>query len=227
MIVALSAYKNSGKDTAADYLIKNYDFVRVAFADPLKDSVAEMFGISRDSLDNPALKESPLLNFPVKPQDPYSKMIANFLVKEFRTKEGKVSQVFFTTVNQGLVQDANGKPNYEDLFWTPRALAILHGSTMRSVDSAHWVKQALVKAGLQTKNVVITDLRYKSEVNQLREAFGSKLTTARINRFDSSPSSDPSELDLQGYSHDFEIENKGTLEDFYANVDAILAGFEK
>jgi len=227
MILALSAFKGSGKDLAADYLVKNHDFVRVAFADPLKDIAAEMFGIPRDSLDDPNFKEAPLLNYPVKPQDAYSKMIANFLVKEFRTKEGKTSQVFFTTVNQGLVQDANGKPIYEDLFWTPRALAILHGSTMRSVDSAHWVKQALVKAGLQTKNVVITDMRYKSEVNQLREAFGSKLTTARINRFDSSPSSDPSELDLVDFPHDLSIPNKGTIEDFYALLDSIPATYEK
>lgn len=37
MIIGLSGYATSGKDTVADVLEKNYNFRRVAFADALKD----------------------------------------------------------------------------------------------------------------------------------------------------------------------------------------------
>ena len=222
MILALSAFKGSGKDTLADYLVQRHDFVRVAFADPLKDQVAEMFSIPRDTLDDPNFKESPLLNFPVKPQDDYSKMIANFMVKEFRSREGKTSQVFFASSGEGIVQDANGRPQYETLYWTPRALAILIGSTMRSTDSSHWVKQAIKKIHEQNKNVVITDLRYKSEINQLKEEFGDKVVTVRISRYESSPSSDPSELDLLDFKHDYDLDNKGSREDFFEKAEFLI-----
>lgn len=37
MIIALSGKKRAGKDTVAGYLVRDYGFTRVAFADPLKD----------------------------------------------------------------------------------------------------------------------------------------------------------------------------------------------
>ena len=37
MIIGLSGYARSGKDTVAEYLVENYGFVRVAFADSIRD----------------------------------------------------------------------------------------------------------------------------------------------------------------------------------------------
>jgi hypothetical protein len=39
MIIGLSGYAQTGKDTIADYLIKNYGFTRVAFADPIRKAL--------------------------------------------------------------------------------------------------------------------------------------------------------------------------------------------
>jgi hypothetical protein len=36
MIIGLSGYAQSGKDTVADYLVREYGFKRVAFADPIR-----------------------------------------------------------------------------------------------------------------------------------------------------------------------------------------------
>jgi len=38
-IIGISGLKQSGKDTAAQYLVKNFGFTRVAFADPIKDQM--------------------------------------------------------------------------------------------------------------------------------------------------------------------------------------------
>jgi hypothetical protein len=39
MIIGLSGYAQTGKDTVASHLIKNYDFRRVAFADPIRQAL--------------------------------------------------------------------------------------------------------------------------------------------------------------------------------------------
>ena len=39
MIIGLSGYARSGKDTVANYLVENYGFTKVAFADPMRDAL--------------------------------------------------------------------------------------------------------------------------------------------------------------------------------------------
>lgn len=39
MLIGLSGYARSGKDTVADYLVQKYGFTRMAFADPMKESL--------------------------------------------------------------------------------------------------------------------------------------------------------------------------------------------
>lgn len=51
MIVGLSGEKESGKDTVAAYLVKNYEFERRAFADPMKKSIAALFDIPFKDVD--------------------------------------------------------------------------------------------------------------------------------------------------------------------------------
>jgi adenylate kinase family enzyme len=196
-IIALSGWKGSGKDTLAKFLIENHGFRRVAFADVLKDMVSEQYGISRKSLDDSSQKERAILDLPVDPQDGFSQMITNFLYKEFRTASGQVPEL--------------GQAS----FWTPRALAILEGSIKRSVNSRYWVQRALQTIAKNEK-VVLTDMRYGSEMTQIVE-FAEKndqnLVTVRIERFNSSPSSDPSERDLDNADFDITIDNRGDLKD--------------
>lgn len=207
MIISLSAWKKSGKDEASDFLVKKFNFKKISFANVLKDMVAEQYGIPRTSLDDQSLKEAPLFQYPVNPQDDFSKMVTNFLQKEFKKSE-------------------NGQ-----LFWTPRALAILEGSVKRSVNSAYWTSRALnqIKPG---DLAVISDLRYKSEATQIRayaDSIGQKSLLVRINRFDESPSSDPSERDLDDYQgFDEIIENRGTLNEYLSKIsDLTVSSFSK
>jgi len=50
MIVGLSGYAQSGKDTVAEYLIDNYGFVRVAFADPIRDALYALDPLVRGTM---------------------------------------------------------------------------------------------------------------------------------------------------------------------------------
>lgn len=199
MLICLSAWKKSGKDSAADHLIKNMGFKRVSFADPLKDLVSELYGVDRASLDDQSRKELPLLNYPATPTDNFTKTIHDLMKTEFKMVDGQP-------------------------YWTPRALCILEGSTKRSADSAFWVKQALNKISPGDLSV-IADMRYKSEAGQILEwgeKVGEKVVLVRINRFEESPSTDPSERDLDDYpGFHYVINNKGTLEGFLAEIQNI------
>jgi len=42
MIIGLSGYAQSGKDTVADYLVKTHGFTKVAYADPIREALFEL-----------------------------------------------------------------------------------------------------------------------------------------------------------------------------------------
>ncbi|CAB4123624.1 hypothetical protein UFOVP46_60 [uncultured Caudovirales phage] len=55
MIIGLSGFARSGKDTVANYLVSNYGFTKVSFADPMREAlyrldpkieIADMHGVS-------------------------------------------------------------------------------------------------------------------------------------------------------------------------------------
>jgi hypothetical protein len=58
MLIGISGLKRSGKDTAANYLVKNYDFIKRPMAYPLKKICKTLFRFSDNQL-NGELKEVP------------------------------------------------------------------------------------------------------------------------------------------------------------------------
>lgn len=236
-VIAISGWKRSGKDASAEYLIKNHNFKRVAFADVLKDMVADEYDIERSHCDDPAHKEQPLEGYPVTPKDDFSMMIARMMFREFRDINGNAPIDFYIDPS-GAFLGVMGR-DVAQLYWTPRALCILKGSSNRAVDSSFWVGRAVREiktfqanapwSSMETSkvvyngNCVISDLRYISEVEQLRAVFGKDLIVVRINRFDECQSQDPSERNLDNYKgFDYIIENRGTIEELYANLDRIV-----
>lgn len=222
-IVAISGWAKSGKDTSADYLVSN-GYKRVAFADVLKEMVAEQYSIPLEYCHVQDLKEKPLEQYPVIPKDAFSLEIAKLLFKEFRTINGlQATEPYIDPSGTflGSMYDKKGGGAVQ-MYWTPRALCILEGSIKRSVNTSYWVDRAIDKmSSYMTEgfNVVVSDLRYRSEVEQLRQAFRKDLTTVRINRFDSTPSTDASENDLNNAKFDVNIENRGTLDQLIIKLD--------
>ena len=50
MLIGLLGKKRVGKDTVAEYLIEKYNFIRYAFADPIKEIAGIMFNFSYEQL---------------------------------------------------------------------------------------------------------------------------------------------------------------------------------
>lgn len=239
-IIAISGWKRSGKDTAAEQLIKNHGFSRIGFADPLKDMVAKEYDIPREHCDAPEFKEKPILTLPVLPKDNFTLNLAKMLYKEFRTETGHQVPEFHVDPSGAFIGLLPNKgfmvegAHPVQLYWTPRALCILKGSSNRAVRSDYWVKAAIdgvnaksaaAISGLGgTTSFVISDLRYRSELDQLRQAFGKNLVTVRVNRFDTCASDDPSERDLDSAKFDVVLDNKGTIEEFQSKVEELVNG---
>ena len=228
-IICFSGWKGSGKDALAGYFVEKFGAVRVALADPLKDSVASEFKIDRTSLDDPKRKESPLLDMTVNPKDGFSRMIAKFMAKEFADANGNKPDKGEIQENEFVAyfHDRNGFYDERQVYWTPRALAILKGSVNRSVTSNYWTQKTFDKAESYLKEdpsklIVVTDVRYKSELAQFKERFGDQVTFVRVNRFKESPSSDPSERDLDDGKFDHYVDNTGTLERLYEQGSKLL-----
>lgn len=226
-IIAISGWAKSGKDTMASLLIEK-GATRIAFADPLKSNVVrDHEDVTLKMVYEQSLKEKPILSMPVDPEDEFSRMIARFMVKEFRSKDGKTPDdyVYFAGTEDseksfmGMMEDGT----YDKLYWTPRALCILEGSVKRTSDSNYWVKKAIQKAD-ENGVFVISDLRYKSELYGIKMSINPEdtLITVRVNRFKTTNSNDPSERDLDNAEFDYVIENTGSLQDYISKINSIL-----
>ena len=228
-VVALSAWKGSGKDMVADYLVQNHGFERISFADPLKDRVAEQYGLDRASLDDQSQKELPLLDMPCIFTDAFSQHVGMFMYREFRTADGKVAIAVDIDkdghLNSVTYTNSNGDITRckEKLYWTRRALCILEGSSKRTSDKDHWIKQAVAKMKDGGK-YVIADVRYQSEMASLNKAAPGSVIPMRIQRFETTSSQDPSERDLDHYYFEHLINNQNgiTKEGVFAQVESVL-----
>ena len=56
MLIGVCGLEGSGKDTIGDYLVKNYGFVNIRFADLLKDIVSIIFGWKRELLEGATIE---------------------------------------------------------------------------------------------------------------------------------------------------------------------------
>jgi hypothetical protein len=222
MIIGLSGWRRSGKDTAGDFLRK-HGFMRVAYADALKTNVANSYGLSPEHLTDQNLKEEPLLEYPAYVGDKGSLNITSAFMKELCTASGKkLGQYDIMLYTDGCAYH----PVYgEKLYWTPRALMIMEGTTKRAVHKDYWVMQAINKIDKMSesfKGFYISDMRYKSEAESMKKEYGSEFVSVRINRFDDCPSTDASERDLDGYPFDYVIDNKGSLQEFEDKVLSLV-----
>jgi len=217
-VVAISGYKNSGKDRAADILVSKLNFTKVNLASTLKDLVAEEYNIPRSYCDDRLYKEAPINTLPVTPKDNFSLTLCKYMAQEFRDLQGNIPSNYFiddTNNFYGIVGN-----NKVQLYWTPRALCILKGSSNRAVSSKYWTEKVINKINNSTSNTsgyVISDLRYRSEIEQLKLAFDKNLILIRINKQESK-SLDSSERDLDNFYFENIIDNTGTIYDLELKI---------
>jgi len=221
VVLLISGWKRSGKDELAK-IAESYSFQRFSFADDLKQKASKEYGVPLEDFYSNEKKEAPILTLPVYARDAFSDMINSFMFREFRTAAGIRPIGYAKRANGAFTDSQQG----QQLYHTPRSLAILKGSVNRSVDPDFWAKQVspLIQK-LPHSGIVIPDWRYKNEkttVEALARQYGMKTITIRVNRFDTVESNDPSERELDDATFDITIQNRDTLQEFEAAVRSHL-----
>ena len=196
-VIALSGWAGSGKDTVGQWLVDNRGFVRLSFADELKRMVSSQYNIPLEFFHDRELKDQPMMH-----------------VVRTDSSSAAIQDMF-----KGVLSNLHGIEA-----WTPRSLLILEASVKRAVDTNFWAKRvSSVIKNSNLKNVVITDLRYLSEIECLKEE-GIGAVSVRVNRLESPASDDASENDLNDYDFDMVIDNTGTLTDLEEKLNSTFSG---
>lgn len=95
MIIGFAGPKRSGKDYAYNILEKHfYNIARVAFADPIKNKICEIFGIDREELEELKTKEGLFICSPCGLDDKNIGYYGNFSGRELLTGIGMLMRSY-------------------------------------------------------------------------------------------------------------------------------------
>jgi hypothetical protein len=223
MIVAFLGKAGVGKDTAADYLCKKYDFTKVAFADPMKRFCQEIFDFTYEQLWGPSeMRNKPDERYPQSRTrtigDPPGEWVTDYLTPRFAL------QTLGTEWGRGCYRHV----------WVDYAMRVakrlLEGNVSYSPDEGlHYEDGLMIK---QTKGVVISDARFKNELSRIREQ-GAKVVqlvrrrigdlTAGVQRHASETEQESvTEADVDSILHVPEGH-----ENYYAALDKLMETFQK
>ncbi|HRO60245.1 MAG TPA: hypothetical protein PK177_13940 [Burkholderiaceae bacterium] len=199
IIIGLTGFAGSGKDTVAARLVEQFGAARVAFADQLKDEIVEAFGVDRQLFEDPALKDRPTPELQLR----------------YCTEAGYCD-------HQWGVANAYGHRPLVDLDEiNPRTIMTTWGDWRRDSDPAYFVRagleriNALAASGAHT--VAVPDVRYHNERHALK---GRGAAIWRVSRPGLQPrGGHSSEWALAGTPVDANIVNGGSVE----QLDKIVA----
>jgi hypothetical protein len=234
MIIGICGKAGSGKDTTADFLVKNHGFVKVAFADVLKRIVREDFDFSDEQLFGPSqYRNEPDMRYP-RPftEEEKQKAVDALKSENALSLMAEYPLTKFLTPRHALQQLGTewGRACYPNV-WVDYALRVAARLAKGGYAYDAWrglFPVSVVEGVMYPKtDVVISDVRFKNEVDAIKAAGGQ---VWRIER----PALQP--LPGQGSQHVSEteqdeipddsfsaiIENTGTLEDLENIVASVF-----
>lgn len=219
MIIGISGLANSGKDTAADVLVKEYGYVKVSLADPLKRICRDVFNFTSEQLWGPSEKR----NEPDKRYLRPNADVRDFQDKLYRGLDIPKEYLRFAdeylTPRYALQRLGTewGRDCYQDV-WVEYAVRV-HQQLQEG--DCYYDQQLGIRyvssfnySAVPKKGVVIPDVRFKNEIDGLKKA-GAKLI--RIYRGDTTPqwdhSSETEQLGISDEEFDIIVYNNSTILD--------------
>lgn len=206
--LAFCGKKCCGKSTLTSFLVKNYNYREMSFADPLKKTVIDLFRIDPKYCYDPEWKEQiiPKLNVSARTllQITGTELFRNALPK-------LIPELTLEFVNE----DKNLTCDTIDNKGNDKSLAKTNTSDIKKTKCSLWIYsmyQRLEEVSLYDK-IVISDLRFEDEAEALR-ALG--FTIIRITRPGKGTDKDiDCHSSESGCSYDLEILNDKTIDDLH------------
>lgn len=211
-LVAVMGHGRAGKDTTADYLVRNYRFVRVALADPMKRFCAEVFDFDSEQLHGDK-RDAPDLRY------------IRTVERAGSDPETEVVTTSYLTPRYALQTLGTqwGRDCYPNV-WIEYGIRV----SKKILSDPHSFYTAAGGLGkriipVRTAGVVFSDLRFKNEHAAMRAA-GAILV--RIHRPGLAPlggisghASEEEQKQMRDEDFDVVLHNTGTIEDLYEQID--------
>jgi hypothetical protein len=208
LIIGLNGNARAGKDTAADYLVKKYGFVKIAFADELKRTLQRWYNFTDEQLWGDD-KEKPDFRYPIPGKGHLTARIAAQVVG---TEVGR--QIYGNTWVELALRHAE------------LVLSGSHGYEKRRGPYSYSRWSRVLRS--PPAGVVISDVRFRNELDGIQ---GQKDGCVfRIHR----KLADTLQVGIAGHASESEqkgipdsafdhvIQNNGTLDQLYAELDKAL-----
>lgn len=218
MLISISGLKGSGKDTIAEFLVKEKGYIQLSFASALKDILAILFNWDRNVLEGKT-KEDRVKREEIDLYWSNKLGIENFNMRTAMTHIG--TEIFRNCFNENIWMYHLEKRILDILEKDPNANIVV--SDTRFVNEiealkALGAKTILVKRG-NDPEWYQSALMYNTRTNK-QKAREEILNSFQQNIF--SLNIHQSEWDLVGYEFDTIIINSGTIEKLKKSVKAIL-----
>lgn len=227
MIIGLCGKAGSGKDTVADFLVRDFGFVKIALADPLKRICREVFDFSAEQLWGPSDKRNePDFRYCRRPHQ-----------QGFDPVDGRPTTIDaeYLTPRHALQKLGTewGRDCYPDV-WIDYAVRLAKRLLIKGAPIFYDAKQGLRSWQMgdpqEIKGIVISDVRFMNEVSGLRSRGARVIRIVRPNqvlkgaagqhRSETEQDSIPDEL------FDYIIQNVGSLEDLYELTRGVFSKFD-
>jgi len=219
-LIAISGKANSGKNTIASIINKltNNKYEEKSFANKLKDIVCLLIGCTREELEDREFKE-----------------------KELSEEWWYYTNTLFYNENKKLIpylktdKSLHNNTNWYIIKLTPRLLLQLLGTECgrQIIHPNIWINSLFVdykghfigtvnnkkQYGKKLPNWIITDLRFKNELEAIKNRNG---IIIRINRNNIQLSNHLSETDLDNSTFDYVIDNDSSIEELEEKIKQIL-----
>ena len=165
MLIGLTGYAGSGKDTLADALVKLFGFRKFSYSDELRNEVIAAFpGVTLEHLISPVWKEVP----------------SNLLILAACRDKAFVEAVITAAYVDGTIPTALVEDQHAPL--SPRQVQQWWGTEYRrKQDPDYWVKLARTaeKLRIQPANWVYPAVRFVNEVNDIHNHGGTIINVRR------------------------------------------------
>ncbi len=209
MIIGISGQAGSGKDTCADIFVQEFNFVKIAFADPVKRICREVFDFSDNQLWGPSQTRS-------EPDTRYLRNNGEYLTPRHALQ---------------TIGTSGGRDCYEDI-WAEHAIKTANKlldanrTKSRALYNPKWGITYDTLAVCPYEGAIISDVRFRNEIDALRNSNALVFRVVRpgagLNGEAAKHVSESEMKELPDSLFDEVIVNDGTIEDLRAKVAKLM-----
>lgn len=205
-VVGLGGLKGSGKDTVADYLVKNYGFVKMGMSDPLHEAMLKLdpqIYVSHHEFGDESMFEA-----------------LNYHAEDSETADRFTSLSFGWFVTYTGLTEALGYTKAKEIKAYREALQKFGTDVVRDIiDKEAWTRLAGRRINEITstgKHVVMTGIRFENELKLMTKLDAATLYVVRPQ---ATQDKHASEKNLKLSDFQYQIANTMSLDHLYATVD--------